>query len=106
MKKISYYYSSENESEINLEIWKSLQSHDEAVRKLHFDWTGIVYEIQLKEVGKVDLPELVKVLLDKEGMKALPILVVNEEVYKYGEFSVAYAVEELLDVGVSIQIEE
>lgn len=30
MKKISYYYSSENESEINLEIWKSLQSDNEA----------------------------------------------------------------------------
>ncbi|HHQ0079757.1 TPA: hypothetical protein ACSK3W_003016, partial [Listeria monocytogenes] len=39
-------------------------------------------------------------------MEALPILVVDDAVYNYGEFSVIDAVEELLDVGVSIQVEE
>ncbi|MDT0000839.1 hypothetical protein QJV38_11350 [Listeria cossartiae subsp. cayugensis] len=106
MKRISYFYSAENESEINLEIWKMFMNQSEAEREIHFDYTGIVFDIQLGEVGKVDLPELVETLLDKNGMGALPVLVVNEEVYKYGEFSVIEAVEELLDVGVSIQVEE
>lgn len=77
-----------------------------AEREIHFEYTGIVFDIQLGEVGKVDLPELVETLLDKNGMGALPVLVVNEEVYKYGEFSVIDAISELLDVGVSIQVEE
>ncbi|MBF2627887.1 arsenic metallochaperone ArsD family protein [Listeria marthii] len=106
MKHISYFYSAENESEINLEIWKVFMNKSEAERKIHFDYTGIVFDIQLVELGKVELPELVETLLDKKGMEALPVLVVNEEVYKYGEFSVIEAVEELLDVGVSIQVEE
>ncbi|MBF2349513.1 arsenic metallochaperone ArsD family protein [Listeria marthii] len=106
MKHISYFYSAENESEINLEIWKVFMNNSEAERKIHFDYTGIVFDIQLREVGKVDLPELVETLLDENGMEALPVLVVNEEVYRYGEFSVIEAVEELLDVGVSIQVEE
>ncbi|MBC2120055.1 arsenic metallochaperone ArsD family protein [Listeria marthii] len=106
MKHISYFYSAENESEINLEIWKVFMNKSEAERKIHFDYTDIVFDIQLGEVGKVDLPELVETLLDKNGMEALPVLVVNEEVYKYGEFSVIDAISELLDVGVSIQVEE
>lgn len=48
----------------------------------------------------------VQMLIDKNGMEALPILVVDDAVYNYGEFSVIDAVEELLDVGVSIQVEE
>lgn len=78
----------------------------EAEREIHFDYTGIVFDIQLREVGKVDLPELVETLLGENGMEALPVLVVNDEVYKYGEFSVIEAIEDLLDVGVSIQVEE
>ncbi|HAO5811705.1 TPA: arsenic metallochaperone ArsD family protein [Listeria monocytogenes] len=106
MKQISYFYSAEKESEINLEIWKVFMNKSEAERKLHLDYTGIVFDIQLGEVGKVDLPERVQMLIDKNGMEALPILVVNGAVYNYGEFSVIDAVEELLDVGVSIQVEE
>lgn len=81
-------------------------NQSEAERKIHFDHTGIVFDIQLGEVGKVDLPERVQMLIDKNGMEALPILVVDDAVYNYGEFSVIDAVEELLDVGVSIQVEE
>lgn len=66
----------------------------ETERKIHFAYTGIVFDIQLEEVGKVDLLERVQMLIDKNGMEALPILVVDD------------AVEELLDVGVSIQVEE
>ncbi|TYU19021.1 hypothetical protein FZW76_08885 [Listeria monocytogenes] len=106
MKQISYFYSAENESEINLEIWKMFMNQSENERKIHLDFTGIVFDIQLGEVGKVDLPERVQMLIDKNGMKALPILVVNGAVYNYGEFSVIDAVEELLDVGVSIQVGE
>ncbi|EAA0033426.1 hypothetical protein ITX60_002218 [Listeria monocytogenes] len=106
MKQISYFYSAENESEINLEIWKVFMNKSEAERKIHFDYTGIVFDIKLGEVGKVDLPERVQMLIDKNGMGALPILVVDDAVYNYGEFSVIDAVEELLDVGVSIQVEE
>ncbi|UHP10191.1 hypothetical protein LAX80_013820 [Listeria marthii] len=106
MKQISYFYSAENEPEINLEIWKVFMNNSEAEREIHFEYTGIVFDIQLGEVGKVDLPELVETLLDKNGMGALPVLFVNEEVYKYGEFSVIDAISELLDVGVSIQVEE
>ncbi|MBC1568504.1 arsenic metallochaperone ArsD family protein [Listeria sp. FSL L7-1425] len=106
MKHISYFYSAENESEINLEIWKEFMNNSEAQREIHFEYTGIVFDIQLREVGKVDLPELVETLLDENGMEALPVLVVNEEVYKYGEFSVIEAISDLLDVGVSIQVEE
>ncbi|HAB0660561.1 TPA_asm: hypothetical protein GIO54_05935 [Listeria monocytogenes] len=106
MKQISYFYSEENESEINLEIWKVFMNKSEAERKIHFDYTGIVFDIKLGEVGKVDLPERVQMLIDKNGMEALPILVVDYAVYNYGEFSVIDAVEELLDVGVSIQVEE
>ncbi|EAG6100964.1 arsenic metallochaperone ArsD family protein [Listeria monocytogenes] len=106
MKQISYFYSAENESEINLEIWKVFMNKSETERKIHFDHTGIVFDIQLGEVRKVDLPEQVQMLIDKNGMEALPILVVDDAVYNYGEFSVIDAVEELLDVGVSIQVEE
>lgn len=106
MKQISYFYSEENESEINLEIWKVFMNKSEAERKIHFDYTGIVFDIKLGEVGKVDLPERVQMLIDKNGMGALPILVVDDAVYNYGEFSVIDAVKELLDVGVSIQVEE
>ncbi|MBC2268096.1 hypothetical protein HCB38_09735 [Listeria sp. FSL L7-0083] len=106
MKRISYFYSAEIESEINLEIWKVFMNQSEAERKIHFDYTGIVFDIQLGEVGKVDLPEPVQALIDKNGMEVLPILVVNEAVYNYGEFSVIDTVEELLDVGLSIQVEE
>ncbi|EAG3242195.1 hypothetical protein B6N90_07430 [Listeria monocytogenes] len=106
MKQISYFYSEENESEINLEIWKVFMNKSEAERKIHFDYTGIVFDIKLGEVGKVDLPERVQMLIDKNGMGALPILVVDDAVYNYGEFSVIDVVEELLDVGVSIQVEE
>ncbi|EAA0416818.1 arsenic metallochaperone ArsD family protein [Listeria monocytogenes] len=106
MKRISYFYSAENESEINLEIWKMFMNQSEAEREIHFDYTGIVFDIQLGEVGKVDLPERIQMLIDKNGMEALPILVVDDAVYNYGEFSVIDAVEELLDVGVSIQVEE
>ncbi|MBC2261097.1 hypothetical protein HCB45_05750 [Listeria sp. FSL L7-0091] len=106
MKRISYFYSAEIESEINLEIWKVFMNQSEAERKIHFDYTGIVFDIQLGEVGKVDMPESVQALIDKNGMEVLPILVVNEAVYNYGEFSVIDTVEELLDVGLSIQVEE
>lgn len=81
-------------------------NQSEAERKIHFDFTGIVFDIQLEEVGKVDLPKRVQMLIDENGMEALPILVVNEAVYNYGEFSVIDAIQELLDVGVSIQVEE
>ncbi|EAE1348791.1 hypothetical protein Y256_11505 [Listeria monocytogenes] len=94
MKQISYFYSAENESEINLEICKVFMNKSETERKIHFAYTGIVFDIQLEEVGKVDLLERVQMLIDKNGMEALPILVVDD------------AVEELLDVGVSIQVEE
>ncbi|MBC1375819.1 hypothetical protein [Listeria farberi] len=106
MKRISYFYSAEIESEINLEIWKVFMNQSEAERKIHFDYTGIVFDIQLGEVGKVDMPESVQALINKNGMEVLPILVVNEAVYNYGEFSVIDTVEELLDVGLSIQVEE
>lgn len=52
MKQISYFYSEENESEINLEIWKVFMNKSEAERKIHFDYTGIVFDIKLGEVGK------------------------------------------------------
>lgn len=106
MKQISYFYSAENESAINLEIWKMFMNKSETERKIHFAYTGIVFDVQLEEVGKVDLPKRVQMLIDENGMEVLPIFVVNEAVYNYGDFSVIDAVEELLDVGVSIQVEE
>lgn len=42
MKQISYFYSEENESEINLEIWKVFMNKSEAERKIHFDYTCIM----------------------------------------------------------------
>lgn len=52
MKQISYFYSEENESEINLEIWKVFMNKSEAERKIHFDYTGIVFDIKLERSGK------------------------------------------------------
>lgn len=52
------------------------------------------------------LPAIVEEILTVSGMGALPILVVNNKVYKYGSFLLIDAIEDVLDIGLSIQVEE
>ncbi|MBC1737830.1 hypothetical protein [Listeria seeligeri] len=109
MIKINYFYSPEKESEINLEIWKSFIDSGEEGQRIYKEYNNDTYEIQLSEVTEVEqggLPAIVKDILIASGMSALPVLVVNNKVYKYGSFSLIDAVEDILDIGFSIQVEE
>ncbi|MBC2018478.1 hypothetical protein [Listeria seeligeri] len=109
MIKINYFYSPEKESEINLEIWKSFIDSGEEGQRIYKEHNNDTYEIQLSEVTEVEqggLPAIVKDILTASGMGALPILVVNNKVYKYGSFSLIDAIEDVLDIGLSIQVEE
>ncbi|MBC1724117.1 hypothetical protein IA817_12575 [Listeria seeligeri] len=109
MIKINYFYSPEKESEINLEIWKSFIDSGEEGQRIYQEHKNDTYEIQLSEVTEVEqggLPAIVEEILTVSGMGALPILVVNNKVYKYGSFLLIDAIEDVLDIGLSIQVEE
>ncbi|MBC1486702.1 hypothetical protein HB897_10745 [Listeria seeligeri] len=109
MIKINYFYSPEKESEINLEIWKSFIDSGEEGQRIYKEYNNDTYEIQLKAVTEVEqsgLPAIVEEILASSGMGALPILVVNNNVYKYGSFLLIDAIEDVLDIGLSIQVEE
>ncbi|EHG1823484.1 TPA: hypothetical protein ACSYVK_00645 [Listeria monocytogenes] len=109
MINIIYYYCPENESKINLEIWKSLidaqREHPEIYKMYH----GTEYSIELNEVSDIeqfDLPDSVKDLLAKKGSTVLPILMVNSKIKYYGSFSIKKAIEKILDFAIDLQIED
>ncbi|WP_099221098.1 hypothetical protein [Listeria costaricensis] len=108
MIQIQYFYSPENESEVNLEVWRFLENRSEELRQIYYEHTGNQFEVQLTKVTEDDrkeLPEQVRELITKDR-EALPILVVDGKIYKYGIFSITEAVEDILAIAVSIQIEE
>ncbi|PZG37668.1 hypothetical protein C1910_10210 [Listeria ivanovii] len=109
MIKIDYFYSPEKESEINLEIWQSFIDSGEEGLRIYQEYKNDIYNIQLHQVTSVDqngFPGLVEDLLICNEMSALPILVVNQKVYQHGSFSLIEAIEDILDIGLSIQVEE
>lgn len=109
MINIIYYYCSENESKINLEIWKSLIDAQNEHPEIYEMYYGTAYSIELKEVSdieQIDLPDSVKDLLTEKGSNILPILMVNSKIQYYGSFSIKKAIEETLDFTLDLQIED
>lgn len=106
MIELNYYCLSDiKEDEVEIEVFKSISNQQ--FKDNYVFLKGKTADINLffyeEDIQPFTDNDLVRGVLEKEGLTKLPIVILNGKLIKKGQFLSTKEIENILDIGISIQ---